>query len=271
MEEESRISGSRGKPYPLRILMAEDNITDQIIAAEILKQSGYKADVARNGLEVLEALHRQDYDVVLMDIQMPEMDGITTAREIGQRLPADRRPWMVAMTADTGEEDRRSYFEAGMNDFIAKPILKQDWSAVLSRIPTKKPVTASSEIKPPEAMPRGPLLDTAALKRLKDTLGTQADAMFPALLEDFIKDGDRLLQDAQRALDQKNFPDLRRAAHTLKSNGATFGAMALSSAAKELEALAKQGIAEGAPAFIKRSQEEFEKAKIELGRYRKGI
>ena len=117
----------------LRILLAEDSVIDQIIAREILEQLGCRADLAEDGTEVLEALQRQDYDVVLMDTHMPQMDVITTAREIGRRLPAGRRPWLVAMAADTGEADRRSYLANGMDDYLGKPIKSAELAAALER------------------------------------------------------------------------------------------------------------------------------------------
>lgn len=251
----------------LRILLAEDSVIDQIIAREILEQLGCRADLAKDGTEVLEALQRQDYDVVLMDTHMPQMDGITTAREIGRRLPAGRRPWLVAMAADTGEADRRSYLANGMDDYLGKPIVAQDLATVLSRVRPRERASGPPGKASPAAVPQ---LDAGALGRLRETLGAQADSMLPALLEDFIADGKRLLAEAQLALAQGNLPDLRRAAHSLKSNAATFGAVALSLAAKELENLARQGTAEGALALVERSQQEFEKARTGLEEYRKG-
>ena len=122
----------------------------------------------------------------------------------------------------------------------------------------------------PAATPQ-PFLDTAALHRLQDTLGNQANIMIPVLVEDFFKDSVRLLTDARRAMEQGNATDLRRCAHTLKSNGATFGAVALSAAAKELELLAKQGTVEGALPLIDRSQQEFDKIKPLLENYGKSL
>ncbi len=116
-----------------------------------------------------------------------------------------------------------------------------------------------------------PFLDNAALERLKDILGTQADIMLPELLEDFFKDSTRLLINARSALEQKNAGDLRICAHSLKSNSATYGAMALSAAAKQLEELAREGILEGTPALIERSAREFEKIKPILEQYCRGL
>jgi len=252
----------------LRILLAEDSVIDQIIAQELLEQLACRADWAKNGLEVLEALQRQAYDVVLMDVYMPGMDGISTAREIGRRLPADRRPWLVAMAADTGEADRRSYADSGMDDCLGKPLRAQDLAAVLARVPPR----ARGTVPPAEAPHRlAAALDADALARLKETLGAQADSMLPVLLGDFINDGARLLAAAQRALEQANLPELRRAAHTLKSNAATFGAMALSLTAKELESLARQQTTEGAAALLERSRQEFANARAELEEYRREI
>lgn len=119
--------------------------------------------------------------------------------------------------------------------------------------------------------PQEPFLDTTALQRLQDTLGSLANIMFPELLEDFFKDSVRLLADARRALELKNTSDLGRCAHTLKSHGATFGATVLSATAKELEMLAKQGILDGAAALIDRSAQEFEQIKPVLENYCKGL
>jgi signal transduction histidine kinase/CheY-like chemotaxis protein len=112
-----------GARLPLRILLAEDNAVNQRLAVRILSQLGYRPDVASNGLEVLEALERQRYDVVLMDVQMPELDGLETSRRI-RRLYAhsDDQPRIVAMTANALQGDREICLEAGMDDYIGKPV-----------------------------------------------------------------------------------------------------------------------------------------------------
>lgn len=108
--------------YPLHILLAEDNLVNQKVATGILQRMGYHVDVAANGLEVLEALRRQPYDVVLLDVQMPEMDGEEAAREICRRYPPEQRPILIAMTANALEGDRERYLQLGMDDYISKPI-----------------------------------------------------------------------------------------------------------------------------------------------------
>ncbi|WP_272897797.1 PAS domain-containing hybrid sensor histidine kinase/response regulator [Bellilinea caldifistulae] len=107
---------------PMHILLAEDNLVNQKVAIGILQRMGYHVDVAANGLEVLEALRRQHYDVVLLDVQMPEMDGEEAAREIQRRYPPEDRPILIAMTANALEGDRERYLAIGMDDYISKPI-----------------------------------------------------------------------------------------------------------------------------------------------------
>ncbi len=107
--------------HPLRILLAEDNVVNQKLALRLLEQMGYRADLASNGLEAIESLERQTYDVILMDVQMPEMDGLDAAREI-RKLTSAIQPHIIAMTANAMEGDRELCIAAGMDDYISKPI-----------------------------------------------------------------------------------------------------------------------------------------------------
>lgn len=118
---------------PLRVLVAEDNHASQKLALLLLAKMGYRADVAANGEEVLQALERQHYDVVLMDVQMPVMDGLTASRKIRESRSAEARPRLIAMTAAATTDDRQACFDAGMDDYIAKPIRVSDLVAALGR------------------------------------------------------------------------------------------------------------------------------------------
>jgi PAS domain S-box-containing protein len=122
-----------GQRHPLRILLAEDNLVNQKLALRLLERMGYRADVAANGLEVLQSLRRQPYDVILMDVQMPEMDGLEASRAIRGEWPAEVRPRIIAMTANVMPEDRQECLAAGMDDFIAKPIRVDELVAALGR------------------------------------------------------------------------------------------------------------------------------------------
>jgi CheY-like chemotaxis protein len=108
--------------HPLRILLAEDNLVNQKLALRLLQQMGYRADLASNGIEAIESVARQTYDVVLMDVQMPEMDGLEAARRITGRWTPDDRPRIVAMTANAMQGDREECLAAGMDDYLTKPI-----------------------------------------------------------------------------------------------------------------------------------------------------
>jgi signal transduction histidine kinase/ActR/RegA family two-component response regulator/tetratricopeptide (TPR) repeat protein len=108
--------------HPLRVLLAEDNLVNRKLALRLLSQMGYRADVAANGYEAIESLERHRYDVVLMDVQMPEMDGLEATRRIVQRWPNGQRPRIVAMTANAMQGDRDLCLAAGMDDYLTKPI-----------------------------------------------------------------------------------------------------------------------------------------------------
>lgn len=106
----------------LRILLAEDNRVNQKLALSMLRKLGYQVDLAINGVEVLQALHRRSYDVVLMDVEMPEMDGLTATRRICQEWCASQRPRIIALTSFALKGDREKCLEAGMDDYVTKPI-----------------------------------------------------------------------------------------------------------------------------------------------------
>jgi CheY-like chemotaxis protein len=122
-----------GARSPLRILLAEDNLVNQKVARRILERMGYRADVAANGLEALAALRRQTYDVVFMDVHMPEMDGMEATREICLKWGPAERPRIIAMTASAMQGDREKCLEAGMDDYVSKPVRVEELQAALER------------------------------------------------------------------------------------------------------------------------------------------
>jgi PAS domain S-box-containing protein len=131
--DKPQFDSEMGQRLPLRILLAEDNAVNQKLALRLLERLGYRADVAANGLEAIEALQRQPYDVVLMDVQMPDMDGLEATQAIHQEWPGERRPRIVAMTANVMKEDREACLEVGMDDYLGKPIRVEELIAALSR------------------------------------------------------------------------------------------------------------------------------------------
>jgi CheY-like chemotaxis protein len=116
------VDATLAKQHPLRILLAEDNIVNQKVVVAQLKRMGYAPDVVANGLEALTAVHRQIYDAILMDVQMPEMDGLEASRRIVQEFPVGRRPCLIALTANVFKSDQDTCRAAGMDGFLGKPV-----------------------------------------------------------------------------------------------------------------------------------------------------
>ncbi len=123
------------KRRPLRILLAEDNAVNQKVALRLLSQMGYRADVAANGIEAVQAVDRQMYDVILMDVQMPEMDGLEATRKIRDQGDRIIQPSIIAMTANAMQGDREICIAAGMDDYVSKPIRVEELVAALERLP----------------------------------------------------------------------------------------------------------------------------------------
>jgi CheY-like chemotaxis protein len=130
----SQFDQIRGDLPALRILLAEDNIVNQKVATRILQRLGYRADIAANGFEVLTALERQPYDVVFMDVHMPELDGLETTLRIRQHPNLSNQPYIIAMTADVVLGYRELCIEAGMNDYVSKPVRLEELVAALRRV-----------------------------------------------------------------------------------------------------------------------------------------
>ena len=139
----ARVDAEMAFRHPLRILLAEDNAVNQKLAVRLLGQMGYRADVAGNGLEAIEAVDRQTYDVILMDVQMPELDGLEATRRICSRWPRGKRPHIIAMTANAMQGDRELCLQAGMDDYISKPIRVEE---LVEALETAQPVPGGRQV-----------------------------------------------------------------------------------------------------------------------------
>jgi PAS domain S-box-containing protein len=232
----------------LRILLAEDNAMNQKVALRLLEQLGYRADVAENGREAIEALERQPYDVILMDVQMPELDGLDATRQICERWSEESRPHIVAMTANALPEDREACFAAGMNDYVAKPIRAEELVAALKRVrPLAGGDGGSDQVDYVS-------LDDGALESLRDLGG---DEFLGEVISAFLADAPGLISTLRRSLEDGSAEELRRAAHTLKSNGATLGAAGFAELCRDLEHRAKAGELDGAAELVDRIEQDY--------------
>jgi CheY-like chemotaxis protein/HPt (histidine-containing phosphotransfer) domain-containing protein len=249
VEEVETVTDGRRARSALRILIAEDNAMNQKVALRLLERLGYGADVANNGLEAIEALERQPYDVVLMDVQMPELDGLDATRRICERWPEETRPHIIAMTANALPEDREACFAAGMKDYVAKPIRAEELVAALKRA---RPLANgdADAAEPVEYVS----LDDGALQNLRDLGG---DEFLGEVIDAFLGDAPELIASLRRALDEKNAEEVRRAAHTLKSNGATLGAEGFADQCRALEQLAKAEDLDEAPQLVDRIEQQY--------------
>jgi PAS domain S-box-containing protein len=259
--------------YPLRILLAEDNAINQKVALSLLERIGYRADVAANGLEVLEALRLQLYDVVLMDVQMPEMDGIEATRHIRQSWSPHRQPAIIAMTAHAMQEDRQKCLDAGMDDYLVKPVRIQELVNALEKVGQRKeerqhthtppamPVQSSpSSQKSPQHSP----IDMTVLNQFQTIVGDKLDDFIQELVTIFLAETPTHLSTMQQALQHGDMLLLKREAHTLKSSSAQLGARNMSALCKELEAMAQAEEYEGAAHLVAQIVTEYERVSAAL-------
>lgn len=262
-----------GERLPLHILLAEDNTVNQRLALRLLGRMGYRADVAGNGLEVLEALHRQSYDVILMDVQMPEMDGLEATRAIHTDLPAKQRPRIIAMTANAMQGDREECLAAGMDDYLTKPIQVKALQEALERagLEVKRRTASQPLLEKPsrEAMPvpqngkqqaeASPALDPAVLAELRQFQAEGEPDLVQELAEAFQFETPSLLEALHVAVREQQAEALRRAAHNLKGSSNNLGARSMATLSSELESLGKQGTVDGAAELVAQLEQEYQR------------
>jgi len=256
---------SRSPRPDLRILVVEDNALNRQLALLLLDELGYRADTATNGIEALQALGEKVFDIVLMDVQMPEMDGLEATRRIHERM-GPRRPRIIAATANATQEERERTLAAGMDGYLSKPIRLEELAAVLGvdvvpREPQRSRGSASSAEPVAEPIERG------ALERLRQTLG---EAGTRELLGTFLGEAPKLLASIRSAAASRDLEKLRLAAHTLKSNAATFGAMSLAEMALALERLSENRSANSADDLAARAEREYQRVRPVLEAERGG-
>jgi PAS domain S-box-containing protein len=233
------VDSQMGQHHPLRILLAEDHAINQKMVLMLLKRLGYEADVVGSGVAAIAALHRQPYDVILMDVNMPEMDGIAATQQI-REVFTDIHPRIIAMTASAMAGDQERCLDAGMDDYVTKPFRLQEFIAALSRCQPLQVVVA----------PQNSVLNPIALQEIEKIVGVNASASVSQFLtetiDDYLVDAPNFLQQMQQALSQQDTITFHRAAHTLGSCSATLGAMTLASLCKDLEIMASRGSLLGA-------------------------
>jgi CheY-like chemotaxis protein/nitrogen-specific signal transduction histidine kinase len=215
---------------PLKILIAEDNAINQKVVQQILQKFGYRSDLVSNGLEALHALERQHYDLVLMDLHMPEMDGLEATRKIQQRLPAAERPRIVAMTANVQPRDRDACLQAGMQDFLVKPVELDQLRAILD----------SEKILPPDSIPAAPRTGSEDIdyERLDMIRGSQNDdepELLASIIDMFVKDAGERMPRMRAACDASDWGLLEEEAHRFYSGASNLGLLRMSDICYELE------------------------------------
>ena len=242
------------KELPLRILLADDHLVNQKVALRILQRMGYRADLASNGLEVLAAVFRLPYDVVLMDVQMPLMDGLEASRHIqreyenatkySQKSP-QKRPRIIAMTANVMQGYREECIAAGMDDYISKPIQIEELIKALSKCKS-----VVSEVKEKlnfpqlntfletednnnNIFPDKPILESKVIENLREV------EYLDESIDIYLETSPELLENINIAINQTDPLILKNAAHSLKSISGTLGAMNLYNICQELEVLAR--------------------------------
>lgn len=260
------ISPNLAIEHPLRILLAEDNVTNQKVATLLLKRMGYSVDIVANGLEAVEATMRQTYDVVLMDIQMPEMDGMEATQRIRQKFP--HRPHIVAMTAHAMRGYREKCLDVGMDDYVSKPIRPEELAAALLRCPgqgeedsmsenlTEKRSGTQNKMRHPQTLHSSGVIDQTEvtknqkdenllsgiekqaediINKLRTLVGEEDDNLIHELVQTYLEGSKSLIADLQVAIAESNFISLKQTVQTLRASSASLGITLLDDALKQLE------------------------------------
>ena len=259
------LDSEMARKHPLNILVAEDHSVNQKMALLILQRLGYKADLADNGLKALEAVSQKVYDVILMDVQMPEMDGLEATARIKQELPETERPRIIALTASAMQGDQEECLAAGMDDYISKPIRIEELVRALYKCQSlEKNVASSPELNNPLPQADSSIINGEALEEIKYMAGEDAAEFLVEMIDCYLGESPGLIAAIEKAISEDNASALRNSAHSFKSNSATLGAINLTRLCKELELIGKEGTTIGSSEKLIQLQAEYEKAKTAL-------
>lgn len=228
--------------YPLKILLAEDNMVNQKVAVGLLAKCGYRVDVVGNGLEAIEALERQPYDLIFMDVNMPEMDGLAATQAIRTLLDTTAQPYIIALTANAMAEDHERCRVAGMNDYLSKPIQAPELMAALNRVHThrlhtggQRLATTMGSLTGDEPTHTQDAVDPAALTEIVDLMGEEGATMVHDMVQLFLQNSPSLLEQLHHARNKADHAALFRAAHTLRAPAAQVGAYQLATLCQQVE------------------------------------
>ena len=252
---------------PCSVLLAEDDEVNRKMTLHMLERLGCPADYVNNGREALEALARQAYDIVLLDVQMPELDGLETARRIRARSQGASRPWLVAVTANAIRGDREKCLAAGMDDYVSKPLRVADLKHALERRQRELIDTAGFEQRPlasvePEDV-EDLILDQRVLKELRD-LDDGAGEILQETLDAFLRSTPERLKKLAVASVAGDVEGLGRLAHTLKSSSGIVGGRRMMALCGKLESDSRNGTVTEAPGLVQEIAEEFNQLYGEL-------
>ena len=240
----------------LHILLAEDNTINQRVMQRMIEHIGYRADVAANGFEVLEALERQCYDVLFMDINMPEMDGLQATRRIRETLPSNQQPWIIALLTPTMHADSATWvLSSGMNDELHKPVRLEELEKALHRVPR-----FAFRVPCP-----GPAIDTQVLEQFVSTVGQNKPSMLEELVNIFLNDTQQKIDALHTSLQQGNSNDVIQQAQAIVSNSAQLGATTLSMLCKEIEHIGRSQNLKDANELLEQVKTEYQRVRTALG------
>ncbi|MEW6293851.1 MAG: response regulator [Pseudomonadota bacterium] len=260
-----------------RILLAEDNAVNQVFASAMLENLGLTADIANDGVEALMLAERQDYDLVLMDCQMPVMDGYDATASLREREKGSGRHLpIIALTANAMEGDRQKCLAAGMDDYLAKPYTLDQLETVLRRWLGQAPAVAAEPAREPDAStapasPPAAAINTACLDQMRQLDPDGSMGLMRKVLKAYLDSSASLQAQVDEALAAGDAEALRRSAHTLKSSSANVGAEALAALYKELEACGREGRLEAARQLAPRAGQQYAQAIRELCVLLKGV